>query len=328
MSQEKVFRKGGVVVRGDKAHLRADHTTTVNRSEAAPRTASSAQLQAATAALSGAPAPPKPPRDISTVAGYAYGALGRVLGKKTFRRRDGTAATLFKSSNVLGGGMSSGVMNVGPHSVIKFKLDIADGDFSQLDLSDSLFSARDMINFDFSGSTLDGGKFSPDPDDAWRTTMGLVDVKFRGASLRGLSFEAVSLSGYCDFREADVADVNFSDVDFAASGANELDVRGANITREQFDDLNARVPVTYANGSLEPVYHDRCRITYDEYGMDEFCAALDLDRDTLKVLLWAGDVEARDNFSKEAVRPEDFDPGKHHFPQWEVQRLLTQTRSA
>lgn len=42
------------------------------------------------------------------------------------------------------------------------------------------------------------------------------------------------------------------------------------------------------------------------------------------VMLWAGEVEARDNETKQRVSGSDFDPEKHHFPVWEVERLAVE----
>ena len=316
-SREKVFRRGGVVLRGDKAHLRADHTTTVNRN-AARNVGPGGEheyptaLKAATHGLTDEEPQPqrKPLKPLSQLTANAYDLVQILTKKRTFRHRDGTGVVIY--DDVMTGWLHTRkIQRVGPGAKISTAENqgsIQNLNCSRLNLEGAEFSPRRLSNLNATEANLDNSVFE---------AVYVEDASFRGASLRGARVRRQTLSGRIDFRDADLEGAEFEKVFYGDDGTT-VDFRGSNITSEQYDTFIAGLTKRTFNGVPAP---DPYRVVIDEYSLDGACETLDMAPDTAKVLIWAGDLEVRDRDSKKRVDPSEFNPELHFIPQWDVQRL-------
>lgn len=166
----------------------------------------------------------------------------------------------------------------------------------------------DVRDSDFSGSLI-----------GW---LHMHDVDMSGARLRDVTFHAVT---FCDvsMRGADLRGATFFRC--GVEGGKTLDLTDSNVTRAQIDALEIEqfAPATEEDDELRgaPKYPREGQIEYRQYHPDDIVDRFGVAADTLKVLMWAGDVEVRDNRTYGLVPSDRYDPRRHHIPQWAVPPL-------
>lgn len=216
------------------------------------------------------------------------------------------------------------------------------GDLSNLDLRDTtIHFPADMAHrlSNFESSTLDGSNFVFEP--GYTTER----ISFEGASLRDVKMSGGARIRYeVNLKNADLTGADFGDLaiepmyrsstnpafnvelgvlytevnGYFFNSTKVVDVRGSNISSRQIAALSAKIP---ADGSKGPF-----PVRYDQYTATEAQKVLGVGEDDMMILLWAGDIEVRDNETKLPVTG-TFDKDKHHIPQWEMQRLRQEAES-
>lgn len=143
--------------------------------------------------------------------------------------------------------------------------------------------------------------------------VNLPGVNLQGANLGGTVLAPGSVLDGADLRDTNLRKcewgsislrgVNMSGADVTGAHLPE-DLTGTNITREQFE-------------SLAPIRNSEegARYRVKEVSMDELAAAFGGDRDSVAVMVWAGDVEVRERATNEVVAS-GFDIDKHYVPHW------------
>lgn len=187
-------------------------------------------------------------------------------------------------------------MQMGGATVAAFT--ILDSDFTGADFSNATFPEFGKV----SRSTFDGANLTI----ATLSMMKMKKNSFRGTNLRGASCQ------YTTFRGSD-----FTDADFTGSRLEGADLRGCTWTRTNMKN----VKLNNANSEITPDSNLFRVARYERFTFDDVAARTGTDHDTLRVLLWANDIEVRDNKTAELVTG-DFDPEQHHIPIWAVEKLL------
>lgn len=189
---------------------------------------------------------------------------------------------------------------------------------NDMDLRGLTFQVETFNSVDFSGSVLDGASFThQERKDSDVYPVAFLACSFDGSSLRNVQFGKCHLCNGTSFRGADVEGVDFSKVTAGQPG-DRISFSGSNITGEQFDALNSNT----LWGST---------VVYDEYSPEGVRAATGVDAKELKVMLWVGEIEFRDNITRQIVNDGRFNAEYHHIPSWElirVQRSFEEVRSA
>lgn len=174
--------------------------------------------------------------------------------------------------------------------------------YSGMDLRGYLFSQQRGTDLNFSGALLDGASFymrRRTGSGHLRTGILLIGCSFDGASLRDVDMRLATLRK-CSFVGADVTGADFSDVEIVG----EVDFTNSTLTAEQYDALRS-------TGG---------KIIYRKHSVASAASALGVTEDDVAVMIWAGDLEARDVTGR--VVHEQFDAERHHIPQWALSRHL------
>jgi hypothetical protein len=161
-----------------------------------------------------------------------------------------------------------------------------------------------VVDSDFHGSVFNGSKFSH---------TNFRNVNMAEASLKNVAFWGSRFTN-TDMRGADVTGASFQN---SAPTRGILDVTDSNITREQIAHLN----LEFFNPAQGRMYGEKEYVRYRQYTPDDIVSGFDVDHETLKVLMWTSGTELRDNETYAIVSPADFDPSRHHVPQWEIPGL-------
>lgn len=153
------------------------------------------------------------------------------------------------------------------------------------DMRGAKFSNVTFERINFGNSDLRGANM-----DAMfvRSPSSMEGVNLRGASLRGAHLPYVKLAG-ADLTGADLTDAVL-----------HSDLREVIMSSEQFDGLRQKQSYT-----LREVHPDRER------------QRLGVSQDDFNIMLWSGEVEARDRETNERVIGE-FNLDKHFIPSWPI----------
>jgi hypothetical protein len=222
---------------------------------------------------------------------------------------------------------------IGPGGEVPSLATVVETDWRGINLSGGTLwlGERATGKIDFRNAILDDATIAP----AGGTFIAGIDLS--GASARNLRFTGDLFDCDVSMRNTDLTGADFSNVGvltrrtgytIARKGAHAsgtpdgridgefydmrtvIDFTGSNVTSEQIRQLEGNTP---AVGPFP--------VAYQQFTLREAQTSLGVDDDHMRILMWSGDVEVRDNFTKRRVTTE-FDPDCHHVPQWEVQKLL------
>lgn len=175
--------------------------------------------------------------------------------------------------------------------------------FDGQNYSGSIFTAGTYARCSFKNTNLKNAKFG---GRSKGTKMEIVNFDFsdlRGAVFKDIWFNNVSFEG------ADLTGTKFEKVWVSSTGTVLL--AGAKLAAETFDELAFSSPL--------PPIDPKASFRYRRLHAIEAASRLGVDDNEMKVLLWAGDVEVRDNDTLQRVVGR-YDPERHHIPEWAAQR--------
>lgn len=190
---------------------------------------------------------------------------------------------------------------------------IARVDYRRANLPDATFAYHTSF-CDFRGARLNRARFGVNPSSILLTRGSIRDTSFDGASCVDTKFTNIRFLGEVNFRGADLTGADFSRASIGAMLAENgqvpetvMDFTDSNLTGEQLDRL-----VEYnVNSDLQSAY----RIIYETISVEDACEQLGVTAEELGVLIWAQDVEVRDNVTHGRVRG-SYNVARHHIPVW------------
>lgn len=152
---------------------------------------------------------------------------------------------------------------------------------------------------DLRGANLDG--ISVDPE---MRHIFFSNTDMTAASCVGALFERINFLGGISFRGANLLGASFKNVSFGGNAGAVVDFRDSNITADQLND---------ATSSLDPGANN-VTVLYPSLTFQEASEKLGINEDELAVLVWAGDIEVRDQQGR--VVTDGFDTTQHRICIW------------
>lgn len=203
---------------------------------------------------------------------------------------------------------------VDPRSFEKVAVMRSRADARGLNLANITFRVYTVTESDFSNADLTNASF-PEYGSVRRSS-------FDGATMVGMQLGAVimkknSFKGARLDRTA-AQNANFKGSDFSGASLDGTVLWGANLKKCTWKDTDMRGAILNNAYEAKPDSNLFRTALYERFAFDEAARRLGVDDDTLKVLIWAQDVEVRDNQTCELVH-EDFDPTRHHIPIWSLE---------
>jgi hypothetical protein len=184
------------------------------------------------------------------------------------------------------------------------QLCLDDETFQNVDFSYKKFIFPEMAEVRFESCELNAAVFAPPRARSGMpgSPLTLERVSFVNSSLRHAEFLN------CDFYGVDLANCDLTGAHFTdCVVSGRLRLVGSNVTAEQVADLMK---------FTEP--QDRRHIEYSRLTPEEVKQATGWDDDEFFARVWAGDVEVRDNKTREVVTDGSFNADRHHIPRWGV----------
>jgi uncharacterized protein YjbI with pentapeptide repeats len=212
------------------------------------------------------------------------------------------------------------VRGVHPQAVLASEF-LTSIDYRRADLRGTKFGYH-MAHCDMRGAILDDARFAS--HEKFGASLGMRgsvrDTSFDGASCVNASFVNIRFLGTVTFRGANLTGVDFSRVSLGAMLSEDgvvpetsVDFTDSNVTGDQIDQI--------LRSNKVEIEKDGFPLKYRRFTFSEVCDALDVGPDDLAVMVWAGDVEVRDNDTGARVTGV-FRANRHHVPQWGLARVL------
>jgi uncharacterized protein YjbI with pentapeptide repeats len=233
--------------------------------------------------------------------------------------------------DVFGGFDQKTKREYGPGSNIPSKVFITEHDFRGVNFTNAIMALSSRSpSVDFRNSILDGATIEPTVEKLFPS----IDIS--GASAKNLIFATGRVSGTIVARNTDLTGADFSKLKFYKNQSylseptlmlgipapsikmnkkfyidkKWFDFTDSNVSSEQIRTIEEKIGPEGPFG-----------IEYRGYSLQEAQDILGItDDDYMNVLLWSGEIEARDNITKR--KTEHFDPQTCHIPQWVIQGQL------
>jgi hypothetical protein len=195
--------------------------------------------------------------------------------------------------------------------------ELYDIDLSRVDLSPNqncLTLCRHWVRGNFSNSNLsnifaNGLLFTACVfDDADMAQATMTNAVLAGASLQRANLTGMNGSG-TNFAGSDFRDANFTEVQLP--GADLRNCNWVGVTGTRSLSFVRRNTLTAGATRHEPPH-------YEQFSFTEAAESFGVDDDTFRVLLWAGDIEVRDDATS-ALVDTAFDAHLQHVPVWQIQ---------
>lgn len=220
------------------------------------------------------------------------------------------------------GGLEAPTLQIGPNSVVDRVEYTHRADLRGTNMPSSLFNANLFRRTDFRGAILDGSRFGSAINEKGeredRVVRGMSKVRFDGASLRNTEFELVNFR-QVSFRGADLTGAKFINSGYGTlSSPGDIDLTDSNVTAHQVLQLT-RIQTSDPAKGVPRKLSDH-GIVYREHSFEEVCELAGLTEKQFEYFVISKVFEVRDDHFK--LITSDFDPDKHHIPQWSVQRWL------
>lgn len=242
--------------------------------------------------------------------------------------RSGTATVRMRHN--VGGTPVGQTFECGPGAKLTPLFLRAEHDFRGFDLTEATIEMSEIGGIDFRNATLDSA-----------TIVGNVDghiphINISGASAKDLKIEKGSMSGTLVARNADLTGADFSGVRiYKNSGHPQIALMPLGIPAPHikmnglFYDDSKWFDFTDSNITAEQIKVLESKFTpegpfgveYRGYPLREAQEILGItDDDEMRVLMWSGEIEVRDNITKR--KAENIDHETCHVPQWVIQKHL------
>lgn len=198
------------------------------------------------------------------------------------------------------------------------KGELSDLDLSGLDLSDRSLFHYHWKNVNFSGASL---------SSSWLQMASYENCVFDGSNLTETNFNQLNLSS-CSLRNTNMVGASFNNgnlngVDLSGSDVHSAQMFGADLRGVNWEGVTNTKHLQLTDPSAGRLAAPLPQ--YEKYSLSEAAAAMGMDDATIRVLMWVGEIEVRDNDTLGVVT-ENFDVEKHHVPAWQIQNPPLQVK--